>query len=209
MRTYNAFAGSNLDRLAALSDGLFAIAMTILTFDIKPPQPASIHSEAELLRAIGGLAAHGAPLLMSYLTLAIFWIGQQTQLNHFARVDRRLALLHLLFLLMVTLLPFSTSLLAAFITFRTALLVYWVNFAMMGFALYVSWSYADRNGLVKEAAEHESKAIRRRIILAQAWYFAGMLLCLINNYWSFGFIVTVQMIYVIGPRWAWLNKITG
>ena len=61
---------------------------------------------------------------MSFLTLGIFWVGQQTQLNHLERADRDLAWLHIWYLAAVALMPFSTRLLAEFIEFRTALLVY-------------------------------------------------------------------------------------
>ena len=70
--------------------------------------------------------------LMSFLTLGIFWNGQQTQLNYFERVDRDLSWIHLAFLVFITLLPFSTQLLAEFIQYRTALLVYWFNILVPG-----------------------------------------------------------------------------
>lgn len=92
MRTlYNRIAGQSLERLAALSDGLFAIAMTLLILDIRVPDAGGIHSEAALCRAVAGLAPRFVMYLMSFLTLGIFWTGQQTQLNHFARADRDLA----------------------------------------------------------------------------------------------------------------------
>ncbi len=92
--TYNLIAGKNLDRLAALSDGLFAVAMTLLVLDLRVPGSASgsgaIHSERDLWGALVALAPRLIPYIMSFLTLGIFWIGQQTQLNRFARSDRNL-----------------------------------------------------------------------------------------------------------------------
>jgi len=61
---------------------------------------------------------------MSFIRLGIFWIGQQTQLNHLARSDRGLTWIHILFLFAVTILPFSTRLLAEFTENRVALVVY-------------------------------------------------------------------------------------
>ena len=50
------FAGGEVGRIAALSDGIFAIAATMLVLDFHTPEPADIHSEAELLRALAASA---------------------------------------------------------------------------------------------------------------------------------------------------------
>src|SRR5580698_8480051 len=110
---YNAIAGQSVERLAALSDGLFAVAMTLLA------------ALAELLPRL-------MIYLMSSLTLGIFWVGQQTRLSHFARSDRHLTWIHLAFLFTISLTPFSTALMAEFITLRTALLLYWLNILAFG-----------------------------------------------------------------------------
>ena len=102
---------------------------------------------------------------------------------------------------MVTFVPFSTKLLAAFITYRTALLVYWLNVVGLGATLYWSWQRAFRAGLIKdEAPAGLDAAVRGRIAIAQGLYAIGMLLCLVNTYVSIGFIVVVQLNYVLAPR---------
>jgi uncharacterized membrane protein len=120
---YNAIAGQSVERLAALSDGLFAVAMTLLVLDLKVPAGRAIESDQALLAALGELAPRLMIYLMSFLTLGIFWVGQQTQLSHFARSDRHLTWIHLAFLFTISLMPFSTALMAEFITLRTALLL--------------------------------------------------------------------------------------
>ena len=55
-KAYNEIAGRSVERLAALSDGLFAIAMTLLIIDLHAPVSEAIHSEAELWQALGRLA---------------------------------------------------------------------------------------------------------------------------------------------------------
>ena len=111
---YNRFAGNNLDRLTALSDGVFAFAMTLLVLDLRPPSLAAVPTEAGLLYALHLLWPNFGTYLMSFLTLGIFWIGQQTQLNSFERSDRNLSWIHIMFLLGVATLPFSTALLAKY-----------------------------------------------------------------------------------------------
>jgi len=81
---YNTLAGEEVGRIAALSDGIFAIAATILVLDFHTPEAADIHSEAELLRALTASAPRLLPWLLSSLTLGIFWLGQQTQLSQLA-----------------------------------------------------------------------------------------------------------------------------
>jgi hypothetical protein len=89
------------------------------------------------------------------MTLGIFWVGQQTQLNHFARADRNVAWIHIAFLCAVCLIPFSTSLLAEFIRYRIALLVYWFNIFLLGVSLYWSWSFATRSRLLENDVPEE------------------------------------------------------
>jgi uncharacterized membrane protein len=108
---------------------------------------------------------------MSFLTLGIFWVGQQSQLNHLRRSDVRLTWIHLPFLFAVTLMPFSTKLLGAHHAYRTALLEYWGNILIFGATLYASWGYATRAGLVKNDISPEvPAAVCRRIIIGQFWY---------------------------------------
>src|SRR5271165_4687728 len=120
---YNRFAGQSLERICALSDGLFAIAMTLIVLEIHIPAPAAVHSELDLWRALLDLAPRFVTYLLSFLTLGIFWTGQQTQLNFLAHADRDLAWIHFAFLAVISLLPFSTTVLAEFISLRLALLV--------------------------------------------------------------------------------------
>jgi uncharacterized membrane protein len=206
--SYNRFAGESLDRLAALSDGVFAIAMTLLVLDLRLPTTPVIHSDSDLWRAMVSLAPRFVAYFMSFLTLGIFWVGQQTQLNHMARGSRTLAWLHLGFLLAVTLMPFSTSLLADHIILRLALVIYWLNIVLLGGMLFATWGYAVRHGLVKEDVTPPMRAaVVRRIVSAQALYAFGALLCLIDPRVSIAFIVLVQLNYVVAPRIGFLGRI--
>jgi uncharacterized membrane protein len=109
---------------------------------------------------------------------------------------------------MVTLVPFTTKLLAAFITYRTALVIYWLNIVGLGATLYWSWGRARKDDLVKEEAPPGiDAAVRRRIVVAQALYVFGMLLCVVNNYLSIAFIVLVQLNYVVAPRIGFLRHL--
>lgn len=199
--SYNRVAGRSLERLAALSDGVFAVALTLLVLDLHVPAEQAVHSEHDLWRALVALSPRLIPYLMTFMTLGIFWVGQQTQLNFFERGDRNLTWIHIAFLLVVTLMPFSTALLAEFITYRVALIAYWFNILLAGATLYSSWSYAVRAGLVKDSTPADFRAaVERRIVVARSLYAFGALLCLANTNWSIAFIVLVQLNYVFAPR---------
>jgi uncharacterized membrane protein len=167
--------------------------------DLHVPLREAVHSEQDLLHALAGLSPRLIMYTMSFLTLGIFWVGQQTQLNQLAHSDRNLSWIHLAFLFAVTLTPFSTALLAEFTARRTALLLYWGNILALGAVLYASWGYAIRNGLVKSDVPAEvPAAICRRILIAQSLYAFGALLCVFNTYWSIACIVLVQLNYALG-----------
>jgi len=206
--TYNSIAGRNLHRLAALSDGVFAFAMTVLVLDLRPPAIESIHSERDLLNALAAIAPRLVPYLMSFLTLGIFWVGQQTHHDRLAHSDRSYAWLQIMFLMVVSLVPFSTALLASFIAYRAALLIYWLNLVLLAATLLAASWRARKSGLLKpDAAPDHERAILRRIYIGQALYAFGAALSVINNYWSIGFIVAVQLNYAIAPRFkpfSWL-----
>jgi uncharacterized membrane protein len=204
---YNLIAGNSLDRLAALSDGLFAVAMTLLVLDLHVPT-GGIHTESALWQALVTGAPRLVPYFMCFMTLGIFWVGQQAQFNLLDRSDRNLAWIHIAFMLALTLLPFSTALLAEYLTFRVALLVYWFNVLILGLILYASWRYALHAGLVAENTDPKVQlAVERRIVWAQALYAFGAALCSINTYVSIGFIVLLQLNYAIAPRIKLLSKL--
>ncbi len=199
--SYNQIAGQNAERLAAMSDGIFAVAMTLLLLELRVPARDLVHSEADLRRALTALSPQFLVYVVSFITLGIFWVGQQTQLNHLARSDRELTWIHLTFLFAVTLMPFSTRLLIEFLAYRTALLAYWANILALGVVLYASWGHATKAGLVKEdIPANVPPAICRRILIGQSLYAFGALLCVFNTYWSIAFIVLVQLNYAIGLR---------
>jgi TMEM175 potassium channel family protein len=205
---YNRIAGGSVERLAALSDGIFGVAMTLLLLELHVPAKELIHNEADLLGELAKMGPAVVVYLMSFITLGIFWVGQQTQLNHLERSDRHLTWMHLSFLFAVTLLPFSTRLLASFVTYRTALLVYWGNILLLGVLVYACWARSVKAKLVRDDVTGElDRAVRRRVIGAQALYAAGAALCVINTYVSIAFIVLVQINFVVAPRIRWLSKI--
>jgi len=205
---YNSFAGGDVGRIEALSDGIFAFAATVLVLDFHTPEPSDIHSEAELLAALATSSHRLLPWLLSLLTLGIFWVAQQTQLSQLERSNRDLTWLHLVFLAIITVLPFSTRLLADFFSYRSAFLIYWGNIFMLGAAVYASWAYAERAKLFREDAPPElSGAIRRRVIVAQTLYAIGAIVGLFNVTLGITLIILIQVNYAVAPRLPFLSRL--
>ena len=142
--------------------------------------------------------------LMSFMTFGIFWVGQQTQLNHLERSSRSLTWIHLAFLLEVTIVPFSTALLAEHTQYRIALLLYWVNILLLRLTLYWSWVCALGSNLVSrnDVPAHLSRVIKWRFVIAQSLNALAALLCFFNPYWSIALFILVQPNYVIAPRFG-------
>jgi uncharacterized membrane protein len=140
------------------------------------------------------LVAH----LMSFLTLGIFWNGQQAQLSHLHRSDWHLTWVHIAFLFTVSLTPFSTRLLAEFITWRTALLWYWINILLSRAALFLSGRCAVKSNLIKSdtpAYLGGAGALCDRGIALPGKYLR-----------EYRRDVLVQLNFAFGPQLGWLSR---
>ena len=76
-----------VERLAELSDGIFAVAVTLLVLDLRVPAIERVHSEHDLWRSLLALSPRLLMYMMSFMTLGIFWVLQQTQLLTESLVD--------------------------------------------------------------------------------------------------------------------------
>jgi uncharacterized membrane protein len=207
-RRFNEFAGTNLDRLAGISDGIFAVGMTLLVLGLAVPAVTVVRTEADLWHELLRLGPSVLVYTMSFTTLGIFWVGQGTQLNLLARSNRNYSWLQLLFLFSVTLVPFSTGLLARFPTFRVALVEYWLNIVLLGMTLLAGLQYGLRAGLFEPGAMTEAAPLMRgRILIAQSLYAIATATCIVFPTWvSITLILLVQLNYVIAPRIPILHR---
>src|SRR3954451_19878347 len=98
---YNRIAGQRLNRVEALSDGVFAIAMTLLVLELRIPVNEAIRSEADVWGIFIHLKAELLTYFLSFMTLGIFWVGQSVQFQYIVRSDRNLFWINILFLMIV------------------------------------------------------------------------------------------------------------
>jgi uncharacterized membrane protein len=205
---YNELAGKSLDRLAGISDGIFSVGMTLLVLGLAVPALSSRPTEGELWQALLNLGPNVLIYTLSFMTLGIFWVGQSTQMSQLVRSNRHYAWLQLTFLFAVTLLPFSTALLAHFYALKVALVAYWLNIVLLGFMLLAAFEYGLRAHLFEESQQGRiARLIRGRILIAQALYaFATALSILFPTWVSIALIIIIQLNYVIAPRIPVLHR---
>ncbi|MCO5230989.1 MAG: TMEM175 family protein [Chitinophagales bacterium] len=195
-KSYNQIAGQSTERIIGISDGIFAVALTLLVLEIRIPVLEEIKTETELLKVFVSLYPKFLVYFLAFMTAGIFWMGHSAQYKVIEKSDRNLNWINLLFLLCVTMLPFSTAFLGDYIDFKLAIFVYWMNIFLMGLMLFINWNYAYNNGFVSEGNRAlMNYGIRKRIIVAQSLYFLGLLLCFISSYLSIAFIIIVQLNY--------------
>jgi uncharacterized membrane protein len=200
-RSYNQLAGTSLDRLAGISDGIFSVGMTLLVLGLAVPSlNSAATTESQLWDFLVNLGPNVLVYVMSFMTLGIFWVGQGTQLGQLARSNRHYVWLQLTFLLAVTLVPFSTQLLAHFPNLKLALVEYWLNIVLLGGMLLAAFEYALHAHLFREEQRSLVTLFRGRILIAQALYaFASALSIFFPTWVSITLIVLVQLNYVIAP----------
>src|ERR687884_1376242 len=99
-------------RLEAFSDGVLAVAITLLVLDIKVPSPATTEH-------LGKALAHQWPVYLAYvnsfITIGIIWINHHAMLARLRQPDHAILMLNLLLLMSIAVLPFATSLMSAYL----------------------------------------------------------------------------------------------
>ena len=173
-------------RLEAFSDGVFAVAITLLVLDIKTPKAADLAAgHMGLTEAL--LAQWPAYLsyVLSFLTVLVMWANHHEMFRHIRRVDDTFLLLNGLLLLFITLAPFPTSLLAEYIVrpeARTAAMVYSGMFIGIGIFFNVMWIYASHKGrlLARNYDRAAVKHLTRGYLVAPLVYVAAFLLAMVS-----------------------------
>jgi TMEM175 potassium channel family protein len=156
--------GFRTGRLEAFSDGVFAIAITLLILDIG----VSTNAGRDLLHAIGSLWPSYLAYVASFSTIGAAWLGHNAITEYLERADAAFVRLNLLLLLFISFLPFPTRLVAEFIhqdkAERVAVTFYGIVLVLSTTMLLVLWRYAVRAKLVRpDLADEEIKLLTERL----------------------------------------------
>lgn len=132
-------------RVEALTDGIFAVAMTLLVIELKVPDPHLIHSQHDLAQALADLAPKAVSWVISFFVLAVFWISHHRLFHYVRHVDTGLLWRNLYQLAFVALMPFSAALLGEFGNTRIAQAVYNGNMVILGLLGLLALRYVRRH----------------------------------------------------------------
>ncbi|HKN93824.1 MAG TPA: TMEM175 family protein [Thermoleophilaceae bacterium] len=160
-------------RAVAFSDGVFAITITLLVLEIRPPSDYS-----RLLHGLAALWPSYLAYVVSFLFIGQVWANHHVMFDHIRAADRSVLLLNTLLLMVVAFLPFATSVLAGAFRSghgqRTAVVLYGVAFGLTALAFNGVWQYARRRRLLSRSLDAAgATSIGRRFQLALAWLAIG------------------------------------
>jgi len=164
-------------RLEAFSDGVLAIAITLLILDVKVPAPR----HGSLLAALGHEWPSYAAYVVSFLTIGIMWVNHHALFDHVRRADRALLFWNVGLLLTIAFLPFPTSVLARYVRSpahgSAAAFVYSATLAVIGLGYLALWRHLRRHPelLAPEATQHVVVGFRRTLAGPSTYAIAAAL----------------------------------
>jgi uncharacterized membrane protein len=196
------FFSSN--RLEALTDGVFAIAMTLLVLGLElPPIPAG-ESGPALAEAILDLRLPLAKYAISFILLGAFWVLHIRQIHHIRRVDLTGLWLGMGSLLLITLVPFSTSLVSDFPGKDAAELFFHLNILGISVLFALQWIHATRGRrLVSPELPEEIIEMDRRLnLIIPAIALIGLVTAPFGSFESNLLYVIVPFLFPLLRRFA-------
>jgi uncharacterized membrane protein len=187
-------------RLVAFSDAVFAITVTLLVLEIRPPTDYT-----NLLHGLAVLWPSYLAYALTFLFIGQVWANHHVMFDHIRAADRVILLLNTLVLMIVAFLPFTTSVLAGALRsghgIRTAVVFYGVAFDATALTFNAVWQYAGHHRLLSEALDPAgATAIGRRFQLALAWLTIGALLGLLLPLLGLAVIVAFNVYYWLPIR---------
>jgi uncharacterized membrane protein len=170
-------------RVEAFSDGVFAIAITLLVLELKVPR--ELGEGVSLAQALLSLWPSYLALVTSFATIGVMWINHHKLFTLITRTDDVLLILNALLLLGITVSPFPTSLVAEYIQKPegfTAAIVYNGLFILIAIAFNILWRYASggRRLLKRDADEKAIKAIDDAYRLGPLFYVVALAVAFVS-----------------------------
>ena len=197
---------SETARVEAFSDGIFAIAITLLVLNIRVPPPDLTGHGGTLLPALLRLWPSYLGYLISFLTIGIMWVNHHSMFVLIRRTDRYFLLLSVFFLMCIAFLPFPTAVLAEYLPEpkgrRIAVALYSATFVLIAVAYNALWLYAVRLGqLLHEKADREAvRTISRRYMIGPVAYAISFGLAFINAWASLAVHGVLAAFFVLPVR---------
>jgi uncharacterized membrane protein len=185
-------------RLEAFSDGVLAIAVTLLILDVRVDQAPDEALATALRHALPEIAAYAA----SFLQIGIMWANHHALFRVVDRVDQLLMLANLLLLGTTSFLPFPTALVAEHTSgpdARTAMLLYGGTLTACAIAFNLIWWHASRHLLAAGVSGAFRRDVTIRYLVGLAGYLAATLLALVQPWLTVAATALLAIVFVLGP----------
>jgi TMEM175 potassium channel family protein len=176
--------GLSKHRLEALVDGIFAVAMTLLVLDIKLPDDTAFHSDGELWDHLLALERHLVIYVITFVVIGRYWSAHNLQFHFVHGVDRRMVSINLLYLLIISFLPFATDLVGDHKDLALPCVIYGATLiALNGVALAHTRYLRRHPGLVNAAFTPEiAWHFERRALMFMIVPAASMVIAFMNTH---------------------------
>jgi TMEM175 potassium channel family protein len=194
------------NRLEAFSDGVFAIAITLLVLDIKLPQ-SGFALGRELLDLWPSYFAYA----ISFIVIGAIWINHHSMFDHIVRADRQLLLLNTLHLMFIAFLPFPTAVLAQAIHNGAdeplAVSFYGGTLTVIGVLVSAMWYYAahEHRLLGESLSRDEARRNGRMFLVGPVGYAIATLIALIVPWLALTIYVALNVFFLWPRRWHIVN----
>jgi uncharacterized membrane protein len=192
---------SETARIEAFSDGVFAIAITLLILEIKVPPVAQGELARQLLRQWPSYFA----FLLSFLFIGVMWINHHRIFTHIRRSDHGLLFVNLLLLLGVTVVPFPTAVLATHLQAsdaRIAAALYNGTYFVLAVFFNVLWRYAVSHRLIDHALATSADAISKQYAFGPLMYLVCLALGWISAPLSLAVNFALAVFFALPPKHA-------
>jgi uncharacterized membrane protein len=186
-------------RLEGLTDGVFAIAMTILAFELRVPAGLSLTQIPHYLSVtvFEKLYVYAG----SFILLGTLWVAMSFQIGLLEKLNRQYLWAHIFYLMFVCIVPFSANLLAAFPLNASSIYFYSANLLFLSLAQFIIARSSRYFQLNKRVCTDEiSLAIIKRIFVAPPFYLAAILLASWNIRLAFFFLLIPTVVYMVPGR---------
>lgn len=180
------------NRIEALSDGIFAIVMTLLILEFHVPNLPLNAPNVEVAPALLALWPKFVSYIVTFVSLGFFWVGHHIMYHAIRRADRTLLWLNIFFFMFVSLLPFSTSVLNAFSEAFIAPLFFGANLSVIGWILFFQWQYANSQPdmLADFVSAEYRKTVRLRMLIVPVTTTLTVFIC----FWSVGISLAIYLL---------------
>ena len=170
--------GHSPHRIEALTDGIYAVAMTLLVIELKFPEHAEIHSAAALAQAMADLSPKFLSWIISFMVLALFWIAHHRIFSHVRHVTGRLVGLNLFQLAFVSLMPFCSALIGEYGGALLSQVFYSANMVMLAvFSLLLArhiYRHAELSSAPMSRGAYRGALIRNFALIAISIVAVGL-----------------------------------